>query len=563
MARRVAIAIGVEQSKGLVPLPGALRGADDFARWAKGQGFEVVPISDRGGPVRARDIFDAVNAAVSARDVEALFIFFAGHGVSKGLDVDFWLLSAGPTDPNEAVNVAASLRTARRCGVPHVAIFSDACRTMAGKSRSGIEGTVIFPDLGIHQRMKLDEFYAAPSGDVSHEVIPAGLSVDEAREKAFGIFSRCLLESLTGNDPVAIEEVAGARAVTSHRLEDALWEAVPVAAEEAGAASQRPDTRPESVPPLVLARLGMAARPAVIAPPPPDGAPLHRIGPSETGGPPSPTARGSWRAAVHNVIEELAREWAQFAPRDKYETRTGLTVFGAGVKEAFAPQGHEGVFEEGGGWCVRGKADLASSLLLLLDDGRWAAAALFPGFTGTLIVTSRGVEHLAYEPSRNDEGWRVMNDAKVDPSALREATARAALAVRSGRFEVALDHAEGLARQLRMFKLANPALGVLAAYAYDRAGRTDEVRDMCNWFLDAGQVVPHDVAFLADALGRPGIRVAPAYPLLTQGWAYLDRERIHPALREARRSLAPSLWASPGGEGAEALARAISEGELP
>ena len=115
MARKVALAIGVSQSGNLKFLPAARTGAEEFAKWAELQGFEVIRlIDDNNEEITAEKIYDALDDILKARDVERLFVFFAGHGISKGLDVDYWLLSPGARNPNEHVNVLASLRNARR-----------------------------------------------------------------------------------------------------------------------------------------------------------------------------------------------------------------------------------------------------------------------------------------------------------------------------------------------------------------------------------------------------------------------------------------------------------------
>ena len=107
MAREVAVIIAVHAPKGLPALPGALHDATRFARWATDAGYEVIEHVDRNRHrVVAADVYDSIDALVTARDVAKLVVFFSGHGVSKGPGVDFWILSDGCRNPNGPINVA-------------------------------------------------------------------------------------------------------------------------------------------------------------------------------------------------------------------------------------------------------------------------------------------------------------------------------------------------------------------------------------------------------------------------------------------------------------------------
>ena len=88
MGRDVAVSIGVKNSSNLVPLPGAITGAKDFAAWADRNEFEVRLLTDENDQVvDGKAIFDVINREISAGGVDRLFIFFAGHGVSLGAEI--------------------------------------------------------------------------------------------------------------------------------------------------------------------------------------------------------------------------------------------------------------------------------------------------------------------------------------------------------------------------------------------------------------------------------------------------------------------------------------------
>ena len=162
----VALAIAVTNVSGFPSLPGSVTGARDFASWAEDQGFEkVVVLTDETRPVRAKDLYGVVAAAVDA-GVARIFVFFAGHGLARGFGEDLWLLSGALNNPNEAVDVAQSVRLARYSGIPHVAVFGDTCRTVAGSpSLLAVTGTSIFPTPNFSRNpCELDQFYGATPG---------------------------------------------------------------------------------------------------------------------------------------------------------------------------------------------------------------------------------------------------------------------------------------------------------------------------------------------------------------------------------------------------------------
>lgn len=691
MAKSLAVAIGVRKSGNLVELPGAVAGAKEFAAWAEdpdGGGFDkVLLFTDETEPVDGHKLFNDIKAEVEYRGVGKLFVFFAGHGVSLGLDVDYWLLSPGPDDTTDgAVNVANSKRLARRLGIPHVAIFADHCRTAADKPRQGVHGRDIFPNLQkVPKSFELDEFYAALPGDASQEVN------DQAAEKSFGIFTRVLMRALRGEEdgPAGLETIDGEprRVVAARHLRDWIVDAVKLESDlTPGAEVQTPDARPGSYPPNVLAvlRTADAARLDIVAGAGVDPTARARLLTApDLGDPYSVRSEGTLplqadltpgtycrielvdappalrqddasarafrltgsqtvtvdlrpdtfrdagvasrtrstivaedgehatapRDGVFEVrtVDELtgrvtidyqelsAGDRARgYLPRDTdaeaafdelaaaegrghYETMTGITVIGAELDPddplvaAVAPRGHEGVFFENEYWHVRAPT-LSGSAVVDVGGGRRAAVAVIVGFDCTVVVDAIGVRHVAYNAL--DGAAYAVVDGNQDPQGveaerLREAMAIASVAASRGRFEVSVHQSSEVAGLLRRYKHRNPTLGILAAYAYDRAGRYDEIVEMIGYFAAEGQPVPYDLVMLAGwteaemQAAHPQTQVVPAYPMLTQGWAYLDAGTLPDAVAAARGSLAPTLWATVTGAAGRALAEAIERGELP
>ena len=256
MARQIAIVIGIKKVGNLIPLPGAISGANDFASWATGAGFDVIRITDETEPVSAQAVKQAIRTTLERPDVSRLFLYFAGHGIAGGLDADYWLLSGAQDDADEAVKIANSLRFARRSGIPHVAVFADACRTAAGKSALGILGSTIFPPRQRTEPTELDRFFAAQSGDPAQEV----RFDDNSLQKSFGVFTECLMAALRGDKREAAEQVAFSDgrglAVTAKSLTGFIQLAVADRLLDIpGSANQVPDSQPGSFPPNVLSRI--------------------------------------------------------------------------------------------------------------------------------------------------------------------------------------------------------------------------------------------------------------------------------------------------------------------
>lgn len=268
--------------------------------------------------------------------------------------------------------------------------------------------------------------------------------------------------------------------------------------------------------------------------------------------------------AADDGAESLAGELASVEGRRHFETGMGISVVGSAVQAAaVAPGGHEGVFEEGPAWHVRGKSDTNGSAVIALGGALYAALAVYRGLIGTVTVRDERIVQLTYWPAYDEP-----------PDVIRRELSLISMAALRGRFEVALGEAEGFAERVRRFKHADQALGVFAAYAYHRAGRPDKILDMARYYRKRHQPIPFDL-YLLSGLSRDEFEseffapddvpvVIPSFPLLTQGWSYLtDDSTFHPTVAMARETLAPSLFAMPTGDGGRLLMEAIEAGELP
>src|SRR6516162_5267838 len=129
--KRAAVIIGIDKTGDLPKLNDAARGAQLMEKWAREQGMDsVYVLTDTEKPVDASAIKNAIKKLVDAANIGQLVVYFAGHGVNRQRH-EYWLLSDAPDDPNAAVNVAGSVGLAATCGIPHIVLISDACRTAA------------------------------------------------------------------------------------------------------------------------------------------------------------------------------------------------------------------------------------------------------------------------------------------------------------------------------------------------------------------------------------------------------------------------------------------------
>ena len=158
--RRALVAIGVDSTASSFPaLKAAALGARQIYDWAGRQDFDRTLLTDEAGAkVRLADVYDAVKTFVDKGVYDQLVLYFSGHGVLMAPDCEAWLLSGAPDNQNEAINVAGSIANARTCGIEHLVVYSDACRSIPTQWRSAMltPGT-IFPvgrpgSLAAHRR---------------------------------------------------------------------------------------------------------------------------------------------------------------------------------------------------------------------------------------------------------------------------------------------------------------------------------------------------------------------------------------------------------------------------
>lgn len=279
-------------------------------------------------------------------------------------------------------------------------------------------------------------------------------------------------------------------------------------------------------------------------------------------------------------VNENHQQILDAAGRESFETAQGFTIIGVNVVcVAARPDGQKPeLFLENGNAQIRCFGE-PQPLAIELSDGRWIATAALPDFIGTILVNESAVLSLNYAMSKSSPKWQSWMEG-----AQQEGTDAAArwIALQNIGGTASSNELIAYARQVRMAKHANPTLGILAAYAFDRGragtvdlGEYDSADSIAAYFASENGFVPYDVAFLASTkMSSQPLRfhrkfgdtvpVAGSFPLMTQGWALIEKDQmgVHPELLKLRSGLLHGLWTCFRKEEGKRLAGLIAAGDL-
>ncbi|MFG2988274.1 caspase family protein [Streptomyces sp. NPDC048257] len=571
---RAVVLIGVSRSGGLPALQAVAKGLDAMHMWVKRQSIPTERcqvLSDEDGiPVHESDVFDAVKRYVELHTIEQLIIYFSGHGVNNN-GSEYWLLSDAPGNPNEAVNVARSMRLAERCGIPHVVLVSDACRTApASIQADDVTGSAIFPNLpvgAVAVNGDVDIFYACRLGEPSYEIADPAESSRSYR----ALYTEVLAEALDGAYGYLRERVTDdAEAydvVRPYPLRKALPDLVNRRIIDLKATTtlmQEPDSKVCSDPDAAwLSRLSV---------PLPDGPPGPPSGPlSGRGGSPPPSApppdprlpnpthhKESWWRSVQlrwwrwrlpdfpPVVwgEGGSGDTTDRPPRDPARDDAERAVLLldrppnlAGAEGAPAALRVCGTKFKGAevshGEVLSVHADVVRvfpggsgpvTVLVRLGSGHCTLVPAFPDRLGTLTVENNRLVDVSYVDVSS--GWPGTDTGYRRRRAWMAAASRYGLS-----WEEEINVGE-LMKWHERYGAADPSLDVYLAHALADRGR----RDLVSLLLGKDQIPSlYDVLLLArERTDRP---VVPPIPLLARGWALLK-----PAEAKRSPSPLPSHW---------------------
>ncbi|HVS00964.1 MAG TPA: caspase family protein [Thermoanaerobaculia bacterium] len=597
---RAAVLIGVEKTGSLPKLQAVRTGVEEMRQWAlaqPGMGARVVTLTDAQGElVTSSGIRKAIKDFVDSGMIEQLIVYFAGHGVNNAYH-EFWLLSEAPEDPNAAVNVDGSASLARHCGVPHVVLISDACRTAADSIQAqAVEGSLVFPNTGpAVEPGCVDIFYAAAVGRPALEVKDINASAAGFR----AVYTTALVDGLEGSRTELIqvdgEPDEGVGRIRPWPLKRYLQAEVPKLLTQMGVAlgvSQLPDAVITSEPEAWIAEVpfGGAAPAAVTRGGTRRGGPTREglsLGEAASG---QATLRSAsqhalgamlhptrTRSTALDDVEQLPggglfsqtlRQVSAAPILRHFETRCGFQVRGIAVEEAASSGGVVELLDGPGGVVrISEVSGPATNVLLTFADGHGALLPAIPDFIATLTYEDGELVNVTYEPSDNTPRWA---DLQGRLSELRELRGMIASAARLGVFRLERkEDAAALVDRMRAVKGVDPTMAVYAAYALDERGQRRDIEDMERFLRDDLRLSLFDVALLAQPpKAEPALMPAdvfPAVPLLSQGWALLDAYGVAlpPPLRGLRRHAVDSLWTLFDSTGLAAVRAAVHSGEVP
>ncbi|MBA3351774.1 MAG: hypothetical protein H0U23_05010 [Blastocatellia bacterium] len=582
---RAGIFIGVDQTGNLQKLKDAAAGAQRMHAWAIAQGMvdqtHARLITDRGGKtVDPNKIYDAIKEIIDGPGVDQLIVYFAGHGVNINRG-EQWLLTEAPVRTNAAVNLKGSVDLAQYSGIKHVVFFSDACRVAPDGIQAGnVRGTEIFPnDSSSDVSNPVDQFFACGLGKTAAELKDPAVAAGNFS----ALYTDALLAALEGDASEAFNPEPPTdpnwRYVGTATLRDYLAKEVPkrvISKKLTGKVNQNPDA-------IVIAsrnwisrlpRGGTSSIPVFAPSPPPPTlqnvasalvnstiagvAPIERTatrGLKGVGTPATDLEREIFDAA--KVIEP------PFGP-DHFETEWGIKVRGARVTDVFASRVAN--LERLGEHLVRiqRKNESSVSVLLHFDNDTCAVVPAIHGYLAALTFEEGELVDVAYEPATTNHRWRPYQQ-KMEK--LRRLRAVIAAATGNGYFRLDEANAFSLARQMQYEKSIDPTLSVYAAYAYYDLQRKDIIREMAGYLQRDINATLFDLMLLGrrlvDREVKPQDHIVPFFPLLSQGWALLDSNRVkrHPVLRKIESKMKSSLWTLFDGGAFAPLKETIERGD--
>ena len=566
-------------------------------KWALAQGMDrelVRTITDADDQrVTGEQVEDAVMEVLETDGLEQLVIYFAGHGVNIGYQ-EYWLLTLALERANHSVNVAGSVERAKHCGVKHVVLFSDCCRTAPKTIREqGTRGTVIFPNpIAGAERSHVDVFYATRLGEPSLEIKDTA----EAANMFRAIYTDATLDALNGvyEEICEVDQSLGVKVVRPWPFSKQLLKDVPARVYELTNSllqTQVPDSDITSDPAeswlsdiskatgtggATFSGSQESVRAASRAVDDVDAtehfvraaienedldlpAGLESLRPPVRRGPPKSTGP-SERERFADAAERSAEAFGPF----EFESHCGLKVRGTKITEVVCHANNR--LHEGGTAVGVDPAGTPTSVLLVFESGYGALVPALPEFVGSLTLENDSLSDLAYEPSKNSWRWSEFEHRKTEIRNLRGVVAASS---KRGIFRLRGEDAQKLSRRMQLAKSIDPSLALYAAHAYAKQGNDRWLQQMVNYLRQDLGKVPLDIAVLAGKVRSENtVNVdwtVPSLPLLSQTWALLPAYEVAlPAdLTEIQRHLASSsLWSLYTPEGVSLIRQSLRNGDL-
>jgi hypothetical protein len=570
---KMCIAIGVSKITGsALPTLNAAQDAKEFHAWAQAHDFQSTLLTDQEKDVTLQMIKDGVISAITA-GVTQLVIYFGGHGILKAPETEIWLLSGVMNDSQQAVNLAGSVALARNGKIPNVIFISDACRSVTtNQTLFRISGGEIFPpDFIPRSGAELDRLYATLPGSTA-----ADFADTDGAGRFHGVYTKCLMRALEGQEPSAIETITDKgivfNAVSSRSLKPYLFRCVPDAAAQINITlNQDPDSIVESQPPKYIVKIlqqpGTSPQPPLpVGPTPPAGEPalILKTSMGNLNVAPELAAHANFndpelKSDINQILAARARV--------SFETHTGFTVVGEPIADVQTNGIRYDVFSENEVDRELNQIRVdpggeSRTMLVQFASGTGACLAVLPGFIGAVTVEKGVVTNVSYTPSQNTQRYQTFY--RYEETEVEKRRAYAAAAAQRGQFRVDPLQAEAFGDYVRGMKALDPTLGLYAIYSYFQVNMREQMQSVLRYmeqdvrkiFADDDlRPVLFDAKLLADSILPEALRarpplVAPFCPLLTQGWSYLfENVPVDPLVRRAGEYLMPGLWTTFSSEG--------------
>lgn len=559
--KRAAVVIGIDRTGGMTPLNAAALCAQRVETWLKGEGYDVICLTDKSGDVSLEMVKDALKSFVTVpASYDQLLVYFTGHGQYHTYS-DFWLLSDAPGDPDEAINLEKAMHLARRCGIANVAFISDACRTLpTGDAQSKVTGSAGFPNVtGVPGTAKVDFFKATAEGTSAWEGKIDG--------DYWSVLTKAWMAAYEKPTPDMVTQVYAPTGlvdvVPNRRLEDFLVKEV-----NRLLYKLKLYTSPQDL------ELNVASADdhyiATCTPPPPGAAPVP-IDPAMIDGAPDPSLAAmsvtsdatasiarhlSYRGltpggsldpfSVHRFDTELGVEARLPSPAVKgFETACGFSLSGANIADvqlsdgAFDPvekRGDDGSVEA---LRIYNQTEAACEVFMEFTNGRGTVLPAFQGYVGHINFTESGISSVSYVPAALDSRYSAYMEKR---DALDRLRALAALSSAGNSFRLyGGPEAFDLLDAITFGASVDPSLSLYAAHAFLEKDEIDLLNQLISRVHSDLGVYLFDHILLSEA---PADVVLPAYPMLTRNWNLLDVSPSPkpPAYQTVGRHLCPSLW---------------------
>lgn len=174
--RDLFIGIVAAKPKNLPELPDkTYRYMQDMVAWAKREGFETWLFSDKEKPLSGPKITKYIEiknlehkkspkGSHGLHNRRCIFIYFCGHGYSRGRYEQFWILNNGESTWQDRVDVMSMKEVVEKYQPEHIRLFGDACA-----EPTDIQGgsSPIFPDplrSPPPKNVRTDLFFASSKG---------------------------------------------------------------------------------------------------------------------------------------------------------------------------------------------------------------------------------------------------------------------------------------------------------------------------------------------------------------------------------------------------------------